>query len=137
AICPGDGPPAPREEHEFPLSEKLRVTLVAFVPAAALIIAVLGSILAGLASATEAAGVGALGGLFLTIVYGRFSWRLLVDVLRQTLVINAMIMFIVVCGTIFTSVFFVNGGNRMIAQIVGDLALEPAMLVFLLLGIVF
>lgn len=104
---------------DLPLAPKLWLTLTALVPAVVLVTAVLGSILAGVASPTEAAGLGAVAALVLAVVYRRFSWALLREVLRRSLVINAMIMLVVVGGTLFTSMFLVNGGAALVNDVVG------------------
>ncbi len=135
-IVPAHGPPISRAETDIPLAKKLRITATALVPASALIAGVLGSILLGIASPTEAAGVGAAGATLLTVFYGRFSLKLLMDVLRRTVVVNAMIMLIVLGGTIFSSVFIIHGGADLVRSIVDALALGPAgmMALFLLIG---
>src|SRR5690606_25730848 len=134
-IVPAHGPPISRAETDIPLAKKLRITATALVPASALIAGVLGSILLGIASPTEAAGVGAAGATLLTVFYGRFSLKLLMDVLRRTVVVNAMIMLIVLGGTIFSSVFIIHGGADLVRSIVDALALGPAgmMALFLLI----
>ena len=55
--------------------DKVKTTMIALVPAVFLIFAVLGSILAGIASPTEAAGVGAFGAVVLIVAYGRMTWK--------------------------------------------------------------
>lgn len=137
ALVPASGPRASDASLDVPLGRKLWLTLTALVPAVVLVTAVLGSILAGVASPTEAAGLGALGALVLSIVYGRFSWALLGAVLRRSLVINAMIMLVVIGGTLFTSMFLINGGSRLVNDVVGVFDPEPWQVVTLFLLIVF
>ena len=136
-IFPRHGPPVSREELDFSLVEKLRITAVALVPAALLIAAVLGSILWGIASPTEAAGVGALGATLLAFAYRTFSWSMFVEVLRQTVMINSMILMIVLGGTIFSSVFLIHGGADLVRNMIEALALGPAGMVVFFLLIVF
>ncbi len=137
ALRPQDGPPVSREITDIPLGEKLSRTFTALVPAVALIFAVLGAILAGIASPTEAASVGAIGAVLLTVLYREFSFGLLVRSLSKTLTITAMVMLIVVGGTGFSSVFLVLGGNTLIDDVVTFLDLGPAGSVALFLFIVF
>jgi tripartite ATP-independent transporter DctM subunit len=136
-IRPADGPPASREELAVPMAEKLRLTLSAIVPAVLLIAAVLGTILLGVASPTEAAAVGCVGAVLLTLAYGRFTWALLADVLKTTLRITSMIMLIVLGGTLFASIFLLNGGDGLVRGAVAAWRLSPAELVAILLLIVF
>ncbi|HEX2116922.1 MAG TPA: TRAP transporter large permease subunit, partial [Alphaproteobacteria bacterium] len=107
------------------------------VPATLLIVAVLGSILMGIASPTEAAAVGAAGALALSILYREVSWRIVADSLAQTIRVTSMIMFTVLGGTMFTGIFAATGGGRLLASIVGGLGLSEGMLVFLFLTIIF
>ncbi|MCP5151935.1 MAG: TRAP transporter large permease subunit [Ectothiorhodospiraceae bacterium] len=135
-IKPHLGPPAP-EIAAVPLGRKLWITLTALIPAVVLILAVLGAIIAGIATPTEAASVGALGALILTIVYRRFRWSVLSDTLRETLLVNCMILLIVVGGSMFAGVFRIHGGNQLVAGLVEGLGLGETGLVLVLLAVVF
>ena len=111
-------PAADVNEPEIALAEKLRITVTSLLPICALIFAVLGSLLAGIASPTEAASVGAVGALLLSIFYGRFNLSMLFDSLRITVRISAMILLIVAAGTMFMGTFAANGGSRMIRSFI-------------------
>ncbi len=116
------------------LGEKLRLTVVTLVPVFALILAVLGTILAGIASPTEAAAVGALGALLLCIINRRFSFGVLSESLSITVRITAMILLIVAAGTMFMGVFAANGGARLIRSFIETAGLgTTGMIVFFLL----
>ncbi len=118
----------------IPLGEKLRATAVTLVPVFALILAVLGTILAGIASPTEAAAVGALGALLLCIINRRFSFGVLSESLSITVRITAMILLIVAAGTMFMGVFAANGGARLIRSFIETAGLgTTGMVVFFLL----
>ena len=106
-------------------------------PAVVLVAAVLGAILAGIASPTEAAAVGSVGAILLTLAYREFSFDLLRASLRKTLTVTAMVMMIVVGGNMFSSVFIVIGGSTLVGGLVDDLQLSPAQMVALFLFIVF
>ena len=86
------------------------------VPCVALIIAVLGTIFMGIASPTELAAIGALGALLLVIAYGDFKWPVVIEAFERTVLISAMAMTIILGGTVFTSIFMVNGGHTMIRK---------------------
>jgi tripartite ATP-independent transporter DctM subunit len=121
-------------EDKVDLGEKLRATLTTLLPVFLLIFAVLGSILAGIASPTEAAAVGAAGALVLCIMNRRFSIEVLQDSLKITVRISAMILLIVAAGTMFMGVFAANGGARMIRQFIEGAGLgQTGMIVFFLL----
>ncbi|MFW5678694.1 MAG: TRAP transporter large permease [Pseudomonadota bacterium] len=134
---PASGPPADASVNDVPLGDKLRITATALVPVVLLVIAVLGSILAGVASPTEAAGVGAAGAVLLTIVYGNFSAKLLFEVLRRSVIINAMIMLVVIGGTLFTSIFLINGGSRMVDELLVGTSPEAWQVIVLFLLVIF
>lgn len=137
-LRPQDGPPVPREMFAaMPLSEKLGVTATAILPAILLIAAVLGSILTGAASPTEAAAVGVLGGLVLTAAYGRMNASLLIEALKKAATLNGVIMIILAAGTLFSSVFIVNGGRTLVTSVIDALALPPWGVLALFLFILF
>ncbi len=136
-LKPSSAPPLPREIVSIPRRQKLAVTATGLLPATLLVAAVLGSIIFGVASPTEAAAVGAAGALILTLAYGEFSWRILYEVVRKSVSISAMVMLIVVGGAMFSGVFLVNGGRVLVADIVQTLALPPGGLVAVFLLIVF
>ena len=136
-LRPQDGPPAPREVYAIPLRQKLIVTVQGLVPAVLLVAAVLGAILGGIASPTESASVGAVGAMLLTLFYREFSLKVLRESLTKTLTVTAMVMMIVVGGTMFSSVFLVIGGGSLIRDTVASLQLGPAGMVALFLFIVF
>ncbi|SES08523.1 TRAP transporter, DctM subunit [Tranquillimonas rosea] len=122
------------EANDIPLGEKLWLTLTSLLPIFGLIVAVLGSLLAGIASPTEAASVGALGALLLSIAYGRFSLPMLRESLQITVRISAMILLIVATGTMFMGTFAANGGSRLIRAAVEGAGLGTGgMIVFFLL----
>ncbi len=110
ALRPQDGPRMPRQPDEPALLAKLRLTLVALVPPLLLIFAVLGSIMLGWATPTEAAAMGAAGTIILTLVYGTFNFKTLSHAFLQTLRVTAMILTILLGGTMFAGVFVALGG---------------------------
>lgn len=116
---PNDAPALPKEALDIPLNEKLRITATALFPPILLIGLVLGSLLAGAASATEAAAVGAAGTLVLAASFKELSWDVMKSSLAVTLKITAMIMLIVTGGTMFTSTFAVTGGGALVRDTVG------------------
>ncbi|PVB60444.1 TRAP transporter large permease subunit [Labrenzia sp. 011] len=125
------------EADTMPLGEKLRLTVTSLVPICALIFTVLGSLLAGIASPTEAASVGAVGALVLCVVYGRFSLAMLRESLQITVRISAMILLIVAAGTMFMGTFAANGGSRLIRSAVENIGLGDAGIIVFFLIIVF
>lgn len=137
-IRPQDGPPMAREEYEgVKLGELMWTTITALVPPIVLVVTVVGSILAGIAAVTEAAAVGAAGALALSIIYRRFSLRMLWDSLKKSIIINTMVMFIVLGGTMFTTIFRMHGGGELVEAIIEYLQLSPNGMAALFLFIIF
>jgi tripartite ATP-independent transporter DctM subunit len=97
--------------------EKVVKTLIALVPPVILIFVVLGTILLGWATATEAAACGALGAVLLTILYGNFSIATIKVALRQTLLITAMVLTILLAGNMFAGVFIASGGLGAVREV--------------------
>jgi tripartite ATP-independent transporter DctM subunit len=116
-LRPQDGPRMPREPDEPALLAKLRITAIALVPPLLLIFAVLGSIMLGWATPTEAAAMGAAGTIILTLTYGSFNFKIMSDAFLQTLRITAMILTILLGGTMFAGVFVALGGISAVREL--------------------
>ena len=126
--------PVEAQEPDLLLGEKLWLTVTTLLPVFALIFAVLGSILGGIASPTEAAAVGAAGALILCVIYGQFSPKVLAESLSITVRISAMILLIVAAGTMFMGVFAANRGASLIRDVIEATGLGTnGMIVFFLL----
>jgi tripartite ATP-independent transporter DctM subunit len=106
----------------------------AFVLPLLLIVAVLGSIFAGIASPTEAAGVGALGATLLTIMSGKFNLDVLKGVMRETTHLTTMVFTILIGATAFSLVFRALGGDRFLIQLIenSDLSVNAFLFVVML-----
>ena len=132
ALNPKLAPPLPKGEAAVPWVKALLLLAQAFVPLAALIFAVLGSILFGLATPTEAAAVGALGALVLAAAYRALTWSRLREAVYLTARTSAMVCFLFVGSWTFSSVFSYLGGEGLIKDFVLGLDLNPV--AFLLLS---
>ena len=98
-----------------------RRVFVTMFPPILLIIVVLGSILSGIATATESAALGALGACALALLRKRFNTKMLYDVSRSTLFISNMIFGILIGATIFTLVFRGFGGDEQVERLIHSL----------------
>ncbi len=118
---PEVGPPVPADElAQIPMSVRIKDTLVYAVPPLLLIFLVLGSIFFGIATPTEASGVGAFVAFIMAIAYRKLSWRNFADTLYQTSRTVTMVIIIIVGATCFTSVFLgLGGGSAMVNAILG------------------
>ena len=112
----------------------------AAIPPGVLILAVLGSILAGVATPTEAASVGAVGAMALAASRGNLTLGVLREVMRQTLQISSMVFVILLGASMFSLVFRGLGGDELVAEMLGAMpggvfgAMVVVMLVMFLLG---
>ncbi len=109
----------------------------AFLLPLVLIITVLGSIFAGIASPTEAAAVGAMGAILLTVIQGKFSFKILKDVLYQTSHLTSMVFMILLGATTFTLVFRMLGGDDYLVQLITSSNLSPMLFLFLVMLAIF
>jgi len=134
---PEAGPRIPPEPGEPSFGAKLWITTRNMVPPVLMIFAVLGSILLGWASPTEAAAVGAFCSVLLTMLYRHFTWGGLYEALIKTLQITTMIMTVLLAGTLFTGVFIGGGGINTASQLIAKMALSPWMLLSLMMLIIF
>ena len=98
-----------------------KTLLRGLAPPLTLIVAVLGAILAGLATPTEAAGVGALGALLLAAAYGSLSRPVLADICQATLKTTAMVFFILIGASVFSLVFRGYGGDDVVRGLFTDM----------------
>lgn len=113
-----------------------RLLISLFLPLL-LILAVLGSIFAGLASPTEAAAIGAAGATVLTIIQGRFSWRTLREVSEETTHLTSMVFMILLGATTFSLVFRQLGGDRYLVDLILGADLSPGIFILLVMIVVF
>ncbi|MGA1063050.1 MAG: TRAP transporter large permease [Burkholderiaceae bacterium] len=109
----------------------------AFVPLAALIMAVLGSILFGLATPSEAAAMGALGGIILAVIYRAFTWDRLREAVYLTARTSAMVCFLFVGAATFSSVFSYLGGEHIVKDVLLAMDLTPVQFLLLAQLIIF
>ena len=141
-IKPNSMPAIPKEERNISHYELYIRVLKVLFPPLFLILAVLGSILGGLATPTEAASVGAIGSIILAISQRQFTLEILQQVMRDTLRITSMVFLIFIGASLFSLVFRGFGGDDVVREILTDLpggvvsAMFIVMLVMFLLGFI-
>ncbi|OFX04635.1 MAG: C4-dicarboxylate ABC transporter [Alphaproteobacteria bacterium RIFCSPHIGHO2_12_FULL_66_14] len=136
-INPKLGPPVPVEERVHSLGVMLTEVVLGTVPLLVLITFTLGSILAGFATPTEAAGVGATGALILTLLYRRFSWASLQRALVSTMSTSSMVLLLAVTSNVFGAVFARLGTANWITESLLGLQLPPTMMLIMVLVLIF
>jgi len=117
--------PRPAAEEIPPRAEILKEVLVSFVPLFSLIILVLGTILAGLATPAEAAAVGAFGALVLSYFYKSLKWKNFKESVFLTAKTSAMIMWLFVGSWTFASVFSYLGGHEVFETFFKSMDIQP------------
>ncbi len=115
---PEMAPAVAPQERAAPLLKKTTDLLLSMLPPMFLILAVLGSIFAGIATPTEAAGVGAIAATLLAVIYRHLNWSVLRDVVQQTLIVSAMVMIIGAMGFAFVGIFLRAGGGEAVKDVI-------------------
>ena len=129
--------PTADEVPDVPAGKLALMIATSFLPLAFLIMAVLGSILFGLATPTEAASIGSLGGIFLAFVYRAMTWQRMRESVYLTVRTTAMVCWLFVGSYTFSSVFSYLGGETVIAEFVQSMNLSPVMFLILAQLIIF
>jgi len=106
-------------------------------PTLLLIIAVLGSIIAGVASPTEASGVGALFALIIALVYRKLTYQSIKGAAYTTLIVTTMVFFIIIGAGIFNSVFMFLGGGALIKSMLMSLPFGKWFVMFVMMFVLF
>ncbi len=141
-VKPDSVPAIPKSERQLNLPQLLLQVVKVLIPPIGLIVAVLGSILVGAATPTEAASVGAVGAIILAIIQRQFNLQILKDVMLDTTRITSMVFIIFVGASLFSLVFRGFGGDEVVRDILTNLpggafgAVFIVMLVMFLLGFI-
>lgn len=139
-LKPNWAPPIPKEELAA-LTPQIMLKKVcrAMFPPLFLMMAVLGSIFAGVASPTEAAAVGAVGSTLLTIANKKFSLKILQEVMHSTMQLTCMVFIILVGAASFGLVFRGMGGDELVRHFLGGIAANHGQWVVLaiVMGLIF
>jgi tripartite ATP-independent transporter DctM subunit len=136
-VNPSLGPAVPPAERAASVGVMLREVGIGVVPLAGLIAATLGSILAGLATPTEAAGVGALGAILLAIVYRRLSFAALRQAVRSTTATSSMVLLLAATSNIFGAVFSRLGTADWVTSYLLGLPLPPIAMLTVVIVLIF
>lgn len=131
-------PPLPARDR-LPLAQAMAGLARDLLAPMILILVVLGSIIAGIATPTEAAALGALGAFLLAVASRQLTWKQFLAVLNETTRTTAMIMFVMIGATIFSVIFRKLGGDTMIADALGvdEAGTNPYWVMFIIMAFVF
>ncbi|MFO7749957.1 MAG: TRAP transporter large permease subunit [Desulfobacteraceae bacterium] len=137
-INPDLGPPISKAEaSKHTAAEKWAMTMKSLVPPLALILAVMGTILAGVATPTEAAGLGSGGALLLAFFNGKLNWQVLKEASYSTLRTTSMVMMLFIGGKFFSTVFLSMGGGDVVAYLLIGSGMDRWLILGLMMLIVF
>jgi len=136
-INPKLGPPVPKEERVHSAAVMVKEVLIGVVPLVCLIGAALGSILAGLATPTEAAGIGALGAGALAAAYRRLTYAGVKRAILSTTATTSMVLLLAVTSNIFGAVFARMGTANWITETMLALPLSPVMMLVVVIFLIF
>ncbi|MGB5062393.1 MAG: TRAP transporter large permease subunit [Candidatus Competibacter sp.] len=136
-INPRLGPPVPVEEDIHTAGQKAVMILKSFLPPFGLILLVMGTILAGVATPTEAAALGGVGALILAALNRKLTWEVIVQSSLSTLRTTAMIMLLFVGGKLFSVVFLSIGGGDVVADLLLGMDVSPYVVLAIMMSVVF
>jgi tripartite ATP-independent transporter DctM subunit len=136
-LNPKLGPPVPRSERIHSMPAIIKEVVVGVVPLLCLIAAALGSILAGLATPTEAAGIGALGALLLAASYRKLTYASLHRAVLATTATSSMVLLLAMTSNIFGAVFSRLGTATWITDAMLALPLPPVMMLLVVILLIF
>ena len=132
-INPSLGPPAPVEER-FTLKEKL-ISLRHLIAPGILVVTVLGCIIGGITSPSEASAVGAGGALLIAGLRGNVNWSLLRYVMLNTTKITGMLLWIAIAAVFFSKIYMGLGAGMILSEMIEDYSLSPyTVIIFMLMS---
>ncbi len=134
---PSLGPPVPKEERIHSVATILWEVVLGVVPLVGLIAATLGSIMAGLATPTEAAGFGAFGALVLAAAYGRLTYASLRRAVLSATATSSMVLLLAVTSNVFGAVFSRLGTAGWITDMLLALPVPPTVMLLLVIVLIF
>jgi tripartite ATP-independent transporter DctM subunit len=136
-INPKLAPSLPEDEGKVPATEVFMALLTSFFPLAVLIMSVLGAILMGLATPTEAAAVGSFGSLALAAAYRELDFKRLKEAVYLTARTSAMVTYLFVGSWTFASVFAYLGGQGLVEELIKSLHMNRVEFLMLTQFIIF
>jgi tripartite ATP-independent transporter DctM subunit len=134
---PSIAPALPIEERTVPLAQIVGMLITGLLPILTLILFVLGAIFFGIATPTEAAALGSLGGLLLAAGHRKLTFSMLRESVFLTLRASAMVGWLLVGSSIFAAVFARLGGAAVVGEFLDGLGLDSVQFVILVQVVIF
>jgi tripartite ATP-independent transporter DctM subunit len=137
-INPKLGPPISKDEASgYTAAQKWGMTMKSLLPPLVLILAVMGTILGGVATPTEAAGLGAGGAVLLAFFNRKLNWTVLKESAYATMKTTSMVMMLFIGGKFFSAVFLSMGGGDVVADLLIGSGMNEWIVLFIMMFIVF
>ena len=133
-INPDLGPPAPVENRDLSYSEKMKMVRDILLPVL-VVVMVLGSIYGGIASVSEAAGMGVIGVIFCTLIRKELTWQLIRESLHQTMMTCGVILWLVFGATALIGVYNLMGGIDFVKSLMTGLPFPPIVILLIMMAI--
>jgi len=133
-LDPSLGPPAPAEERNIPLAQKLAM-LKGLVLPLLIIFWVLGSIYFGIAAVTEAAGVGVVGAIVSAAIRGELNWKMMRESLVQTMETVGILIWLTFGAFAFIGIYNIMGGTNFVRQMITGLPVAPIVIILIMMAI--
>ena len=133
-INPDLGPPAPAAERDLSFAEKMLMARDILLPVA-VVVMVLGSIYGGIASVSEAAGMGVIGVVICTWIRKELKWQLMRESLHQTMMTCGVILWLVFGATALIGVYNLMGGIDFITNLMAGLPFPPIVILLIMMAI--
>ncbi|ATJ84397.1 TRAP-type C4-dicarboxylate transport system, large permease component [Halomonas beimenensis] len=131
-LRPEMGPPAPPEER-YGLVDRLKALRYLIAPGL-LVVTVLGCIIGGVTSPSEASAIGAAGALLIPWLRGRASWKLLRYAMLSTTKITGMLLWIAIAAVFFSKIYVGLGAGMVVSEMIEDYALSPYAVIIAMLA---
>ncbi|RME39920.1 MAG: TRAP transporter large permease subunit [Deltaproteobacteria bacterium] len=136
-LNPKLGPPIPIEDRTATVGQKIAMTVKSFIPPFGLILTVMGTILAGVATPTEAAALGCIGAMVLALFNKKLNGEVLKLACEATLRTTAMIMLLFIGGKMFSVVFLSMGGGDVVADLLLGMDVNEYVVLAIMMAVVF
>lgn len=131
----GAAPAMPRQEGSR--TANIGKALIAILPPLTLVVLVLGSIFAGIATPTESAAVGSVGAVVLAAMYRKLSWKVVEESALETVKVAAMVFAILIGATAFSMVFLYSGADTIVEEVMTSLPGQKYTFIFLVMLAIF
>jgi tripartite ATP-independent transporter DctM subunit len=113
------------------------MALIRILPCAFVFFMVMGLIMFGVATPTEAAATGVFGAIVVALVYRKFSWRMIVDALTSAATVSALLLVIMCCAVMFSQLLTFTGATRAVGELVGALRIPAPLMLLAMMALPF